>query len=315
MPTKIHKDLFAPILTLILRAKSLHWRHPKTLARQLSAAKRINPPPSAVQEDQDYCHPTEGQRIASLIPPVEGDGLWKCCNAHEQELIHWSGRHPFKYLKCIRCQHVLCENCCTTAVLSRITWYDINTMRIVEASKTRDGVFFGQICPSCGLTHRARIIKTVIDTHANDTVPALSFDETLCACGSLADETWIKFKIGPIYEYRRDPHNAFAALSLQRAESSVLMQVDGVDRSASSSAVSLVPRDRDWSTSPVEERDGDASASSVSLVEEQHSKTKYRPSGLSKESLPQELDGDGDGRAGTNAYSLNQPPISKLTNF
>lgn len=141
----------------------------------------------------------------------------------------------------------------------------------------------------------------MIDTHANDTVPTLSFNGTLCACGKLADETWVRFKIGPIYEYRRDPHNAFAALSLQRAESSVLMQVDDGERSAGSSATSLV-------------LGASASASSVELGDDMQGKTRYRPSGLRMEKLPQGPDEEGFARARMDVDPFDGRPRTVSTN-
>lgn len=245
--------LLKPLLTLL----RLHKRSPN-LPKALASATRINPPPT-----QDETTSTALQR---LMPAAAGDGLWKCCNAHEQELVHWSGAHPFKFLKCERCEHVFCRECCTTEVLrvakgsGRVYGGngDGNGERVGNNGQGKmDGVVcYGQVCSGCGLTHRAR--------RGREGGATLSYDGVVCACGRVPDEGWVVFRIGSIEAYRRNPHEAFSELLLQRAEGSVLQQDEGRSGSESSSGY-LLPA---WmrNCSPLAPQRSGASSSRSSLL-------------------------------------------------
>lgn len=220
----------------------------KSLTRKLHTVERVHPAPrfSCEGEYTDY---TERGRdylyLRHILDEINGDGLWKCCRGHEQELIHWKGSHPFKRLRCNSCDHILCPHCETTTVLTCLEGGRVLPDKCHGVSGL---VSYGQLCPSCGLTHRARRIqsttprattlrkdtdddekvttkvtnnRTLRGTTIRATTTTTVFDNVLCVCGRLADPTWLRFWIGPIYEYRGNPHDAFAHLSRQRAESSI----------------------------------------------------------------------------------------------
>jgi hypothetical protein len=172
-----------------------------------SSPQRINPPP---REDIEYADPIWHR----LLPKPKGDGLWKCCNGHEAELIHYTGRHPFKHLTCHRFKHILCGECCTTHVIKPLHTNRNKATGPISTPKstTHSLVPFGQVCPECGLSHRAQVVGDALD-----------FDSLLCACGGMYDSTWLRFHIGSIDEYRRNPHASFAQLSCLRGERSVSM--------------------------------------------------------------------------------------------
>ncbi|KAH6612552.1 hypothetical protein C7974DRAFT_323133, partial [Boeremia exigua] len=117
--------------------------------------------PVTVEQRPGHSQPADKARTPSTIPHSDGvdhdrlclidthvDGLWLCCCGAENELVHWTGLHPFKYLKCEKCGHVLCGNCETTHIL---TLWEQDPRVVVHGSELR----MAQVCPSCGLSHRA----------------------------------------------------------------------------------------------------------------------------------------------------------------
>jgi hypothetical protein len=48
------------------------------------------------------------------------DGLWVCHCGHENQLVHLTGAHPFHYLTCGRCEHILYQLCQTSEILTSI---------------------------------------------------------------------------------------------------------------------------------------------------------------------------------------------------
>lgn len=144
----------------------------------------------------------------------------------QQELIHWKGSHPFKRLQCYLCDHILCRECCTTEVLKVL---DFDQVRPMEYHEMSGVVAYGQICPNCGLSHRARILETKIYSTPTKRQQNITFSGVLCVCGRLADNTWLRFWIGPIYQYRCNPHGAFAVLSRQRADKAFRRQQEGFE--------------------------------------------------------------------------------------
>jgi hypothetical protein len=203
-------SIFQPLATLANKAKRPRR---KTLTAALSEAQRINPPPSS------DAHEDCTNKFRQLVRyKADGDGLWKCCHGHEQELIHWSGAHPFKHLTCNRCDHILCEQCCTTDVIVVVQAEQDGTLPLFLP--VGDVIHFGQVCPFCGLSHRAVLAENS---------STLSFNNVECECtfGYSSYNSWLKFRIGSIEGYRRNPHDAFAELSWQRAEKSVYVHRRG----------------------------------------------------------------------------------------
>lgn len=182
-------SIFRPVAAFARKAlKPKKDNAEKTLVQTLDSTERVNPP-HRFSVDSDYTDYTErGRGFHRLLDQIDGDGLWKCCRGHEQELIHWNGSHPFKRLKCNRCEHILCRQCQSTAILTCLEGYTVLQNEYREVSGL---VSYGSICPTCGLTHRARSVQTDFGTPTCETVVRLTFDGALCVCGRLPDYTWL----------------------------------------------------------------------------------------------------------------------------
>ncbi|KAI8935752.1 hypothetical protein NX059_007272 [Plenodomus lindquistii] len=212
----------------VLKARSIFKSKPKVNSRanltaDLTATERVNPSPHLGGQS------VQGLEVVYRLtgPERTGDGLWKCCmGGHEQELIHWTGTHPFKHLKCLQCDHVLCRWCATTSVLTLLP-HDMPHPKIVFT--LRDQTVYGQICPDCGMSHLARPV-TSRQHILNDRI--VSFKGTKCLCGFISDHTWLQFKVGSIDDYRQNPNEAWALLTAQRAELSVLSRRTSAERHA-----------------------------------------------------------------------------------
>ena len=130
----------------------------------------------------------------------ERDGVWVCCCKHENPLQHFKGAFPFKRLVCGSCSHILCSACETTAIIVPI--HDHPTL----TEKGRTELRFFQVCPSCGLSHRAENRRP--DQHGNRLcwVPKVSHsDAEACSCGEVARPSWLKYAIGEACEFRLEP--------------------------------------------------------------------------------------------------------------
>ena len=113
------------------------------------------------------------------------DGAFLCKCGTENTLIHFRGAHPFKHLTCRACGLVFSK---------RFACSDILQIGVKDLSRHPNGELrIGQLCPGCGLTHRAFM--------KNGTVSL----DTMCVCGSLADESWLHFSIGSPMDYWRNP--------------------------------------------------------------------------------------------------------------
>lgn len=132
------------------------------------------------------------------------DGLWVCHCGHETQLTHVTGNYPFAYLRCSRCSHILCDDCQTSEVITRIP---------VDATEVFSSRFQGaqirayfSVCQQCGLSHRATMSGGCVDF----TVPS-------CAdCQNLVNAGDSGYFIGSTVSFRRDPEGKAGALRLQR---------------------------------------------------------------------------------------------------
>lgn len=130
----------------------------------------------------------------------ERDGVWVCCCKHENPLQHFKGAFPFKRLVCGSCSHVLCSDCETTAIIAPL--HEQTTL--IEKGWTELRLF--QVCPSCGLSHRAE--NRMPDQHGNRLcwVPEVSHSHVeTCSCGEPARSNWSKYAIGEAYGFRLEP--------------------------------------------------------------------------------------------------------------
>ena len=133
-----------------------------------------------------------------------GDGLWLCCHCrHENILRHFQGSFPFKYLRCNRCDRVLCSGCQTTEILSSLPYGMIHAPQPPEGKEVR----YLHICTSCGLSHRAEMEETTLDFYG----------VTCAGCGASSYGDWPRYHIGSTEPYRRDPDASYAQLVEQKA--------------------------------------------------------------------------------------------------
>ena len=144
-----------------------------------------------------------GKSIYGLSQPK--DGLWACHCGFENFLKHVQGPHPFKYLTCGACEHIMCKYCTTTAILTRVGNEEISG----EANTWAKGkeVRCCRICQYCGLSHRA--VRQG---------GAFVFPDTPCRCGHWPSKTDQPYHIGSVENYRMDPARQAVALSLKRRE-------------------------------------------------------------------------------------------------
>lgn len=252
-------SLFRPVAAIASKALKRRRSAAEDFNKALNAAERVDPIP----EGTDYTDKSFGH-IYRLLGERTGDGLWECCRGHEvsdqvrlhialsidpslsppqQELIHWTGAYPFKHVRCTQCEHILCRNCCTTEVLSPLEHESPRPNAFYGAT---EHVMYGQICPGCGLSHRAHTVQTLDGAVADRIV---TFAHLTCACGLPATTSWLQFRIGPADEYRSNPHEAFATLSCQRAEHSVRSRRESAVRDVRQSSLPLISPP--WSTWPV----------------------------------------------------------------
>ncbi|KAF1845973.1 uncharacterized protein K460DRAFT_250894, partial [Cucurbitaria berberidis CBS 394.84] len=169
-----------------------------------------------LQEQLDYAQPAEpvwhaaeyecagAESLGACLRIDTGDGIWVCCCGHENPLVHYQGAFPFKYLKCGRCDRILCPNCRTSEILTPIQ--SITTEVLEDRfNKPADEVRYCRVCRACGLTHRAAIDGGQID-----------FSHAPCPCGKVGTEDGSYFHIGEVDAWRRDPPARAVELSLAR---------------------------------------------------------------------------------------------------
>lgn len=185
---------------------------------KVTKAPRTSSGPLSLQEDFDSFLSAEPPTDPYLIKEHEypsiralrtdeeiGDGLWLCSHCrHENILRHYKGTFPFKHLRCLRCHHILCSHCHTSAILSPIPFGLIHARPLLLGREIR----YCHMCPTCGLSHRAEQEGTTLDFYA-----------TKCAdCGLSSWGDWPRYHIGDHEPYRRDPDVIFAELVDRRAE-------------------------------------------------------------------------------------------------
>lgn len=82
------------------------------------------------------------------------DGIWLCCNGHENGLIHWKGPHPFEHLQCKQCDHIICGKCCSADILIP---EPKSVLPMTLQSEPAGGVWRNcRVCFQCGLSHQVQ---------------------------------------------------------------------------------------------------------------------------------------------------------------
>ncbi|KAF2242508.1 hypothetical protein BU26DRAFT_510368 [Trematosphaeria pertusa] len=165
----------------------------ETLLRQLDAAERANP--------REPGKPGYPKHHPQNTGPV-ADGLWLCCHCRtESELELWRGDYPFKHLTCPRCDHIICRECCTTAVFTPL---EEGSGRVLGwRGSPNEEPRFGQM--------------DEVTQYREQTLMSFDFPEFLCVCGYAADDTWIHFFIGLADEHRGNSDASAAQISVQKA--------------------------------------------------------------------------------------------------
>jgi hypothetical protein len=154
-----------------------------------------------------------------------GDGLWICCHCHHENILrHWKGPYPFKYLRCDRCRHQLCDACHTSEILTPWPVGLISVPRPAPGQEVR----YCHICANCGLSHRAEMAGTTLDFYG----------VTCAGCGISSFGDWPRYHIGNVEPYRRDPDSSYAKLVVVRADTAAKLSYQWETASLESDAVS-----------------------------------------------------------------------------
>lgn len=169
------------------------------LRRQLLSAPRASSLASN-REFPEYNPPYRHiQSLETITNPV--DGVWWCgvCR-HQNDLVHIVGEHPFPHLRCGKCNHIFDDGDDSTQILGR---YVMTGPRIVgvPAFKEHSPIPYGQICPTCGLTHRA---KKVRKHKFGAGFSAVDFAAVTCRCGERSTPQWYRFSIGSSDDWNGD---------------------------------------------------------------------------------------------------------------
>jgi hypothetical protein len=152
--------------------------------------------------------PAQCQTIGAEYPFLSSiknqrvDGLWLCHCGTENLLTHITGKYPFGYLKCRRCSHVLCDDCRTSEILTRIP------IEATELFRPRfhegNQMAYCSVCQHCGLSHRATMSGGCLD-----------FSVLSCAdCQHSLHPGSTGYYIGSIVDFRRDPEGTAVAMKL-----------------------------------------------------------------------------------------------------
>jgi hypothetical protein len=139
----------------------------------------------------------------------QGDGLWVCHCRHENQLVHYAGPHPFNSLRCGKCEHILCESCPTSAILTPLKQVTAESL----IPRGREPTSFCWVCQHCGLSHRATVSESA----------------SQCKCGHSLKDCSQGYLIGSIVEYRRDPEGTAVTLSLQRRHTAAQLETTELD--------------------------------------------------------------------------------------
>ncbi|KAF2474530.1 uncharacterized protein BDR25DRAFT_109533 [Lindgomyces ingoldianus] len=175
--------------------EEMNHQRKKTLERKLQSAKQAES-----RDRRNTPYPTfEFSRMGTQV-----DGVWYCCCRHENQLVHYHGDHPFKYLDCGSCGHKLCSKCFTSNILAQSVLTQSDPVPVPPFSQ--EEVPYGQICGGCGLTHRAKRVKNHTFGHQ---LAGVKFGDIICPCGRISSEDWFRFGIGRNDDYRHDPNNCY----------------------------------------------------------------------------------------------------------
>jgi hypothetical protein len=192
-------------------------RSPKSKAPE-PTARKLKIPKHKLQDQLDGAIPAEQPWDPSVYEDEAGlcirlfgdpkDGLWLCCKGHENKLVHYQGKHPFKVLTCgnENCSHTLCDECRQTEILTpaRSLVKELFEQQRPRSAATNE-VPYCYVCRSCGLSQRAKYWGSLI-----------SPVQPVCACGHKIPSDDFPYFIGSVHGYRYDSQNCIMELRMQR---------------------------------------------------------------------------------------------------
>jgi hypothetical protein len=182
-------------------------RHSRDGSRAESVKDDFDSTIPAEQPTEDYLiQENKYPAIRALRSDAEiGDGIWRCCHCRYENIItHYKGSFPFKYLRCNRCDEILCWKCHSSEILSPLPFGMIQAPRPARDREVR----YFHVCTSCGLSHRAEMEETTLDFYG----------VTCAGCGNVSYGDWPRYHIGNNEPYRRDPDASFVKLIDARAD-------------------------------------------------------------------------------------------------
>jgi hypothetical protein len=161
-------------LSVVVTAFKSTKKPVQTLEQELDSAQRAEQPINK--------HLRESHGYSSLIEATHGeeaeDGMFVCCCGAENDIVHFMGTYPFKYMNCRIYDHTFCNKCTSSEVLTPIQAAMLPPCLATPSMANN----LGQICAACGLTHRATLSSDgMVDKNVR------------CHCGSQSDNTWIMF--------------------------------------------------------------------------------------------------------------------------
>ncbi|KAF2876082.1 hypothetical protein BDV95DRAFT_614839 [Massariosphaeria phaeospora] len=175
---------------------------PRSLTLELRAVKRAD------RVDSGFIKKLYNNDYTSCF----GDGIWLCRCGHENILTHWTGPHPFKFLRCGNCDRVIDAKSLASDILKPVKPF--TRMYSIARRPIPETMAFGMACPDCGLTHRGRV-QTCWSSVTREVGYVVCLRDTVCVCGRAADSKWLQFRIGDAETYRMDPHGTAVDLKMR----------------------------------------------------------------------------------------------------